>query len=175
MKKVYIYGLIDPSTNQLRYVGKTVDINRRYRRHINERFIHDSHKDRWIRKLIDNNLKPEIIILDIVSEVDWKFWEIHYISYFKHIGCNLTNGTNGGDQPPSTKGRRHLIESRIKMSNSKKGKPIPWLNGRKRSEEHKKKLSESLKGRSSPNKGKKFNEEWIINLSKGHNLQKKTS
>ena len=40
-------------------------------------------------------------------------------------------------------------------------------------ENHKKNLSNSLKGRVSPNKGKKLNDEWINNLSKGHELQKK--
>jgi predicted GIY-YIG superfamily endonuclease len=33
---VYIYGLVEPKTNTLRYVGKTTDLDRRLRRHINE-------------------------------------------------------------------------------------------------------------------------------------------
>lgn len=139
MEKVFIYILIDPLKNQIRYVGKTTDIKRRIRRHINERFLHDSYKDRWIRKLIDNNNNPEFEIIDIVSNNDWVYWEQFYISYFNFLGCNLTNGTIGGDEPPSTKGRKHTLESKLKMSNSKKGKPIPWLNnGDKRTEEHKK-------------------------------------
>jgi len=174
LKMVHIYGLIDPTTNQLRYVGKSVDINRRYRRHINERFIHDSYKDRWIRKLVNKNHFPELLIIDEVQEDEWEFWERHYISYFKCIGCLLTNGTDGGDQPPSTKGRKHTEESKNKMSKAKKGKPIPWLNnGQSRTKSHKQNLSKSLKGRISPNKGKKFTKEWKKNLSVGHNSQKK--
>lgn len=175
MNDVYIYGLIDSTSNELRYVGKTVNLNRRYRRHISERNLHDSYKDRWIRKLINNGHSIELVTIDIVNNNDWKFWESHYISYFKTIGCRLTNGTNGGDQPPTTKGRHHTEESKLKMSNFKIGKPIPWLNNSTpRSDSHKQNLSKSLIGRTSPNKDKLFNKEWCENLSKGHNSQKKT-
>ena len=78
---VYIYGLVEPKTNTLRYVGKTTDLDRRLRRHINERFNNNSYKDRWIRKLIDNNEKPEIVLIDFVNNNDWQYWEKFYISY----------------------------------------------------------------------------------------------
>jgi group I intron endonuclease len=171
---VFIYGLVQKNTNELRYVGKTTDINRRLKRHINERFLHDSYKDRWIRKLIDNNDEIEIIIIDLVEQTEWQYWEKFYINYYKFIGCNLTNGTNGGDQPPSTKGRKHTEESKLKMSNTKKGKPIPWLNnGKERSEKHRENLSKSLKGRQSPNKNKKFDEKRCKKLSEASTSKKK--
>jgi group I intron endonuclease len=174
MKKVFIYGLIDPISNQIRYIGKTNDIKRRLKRHINERFLHDSHKDRWIRKLIDSGNYPEIELIEVVPFENWIFWEKFYISYFKYIGGNLTNGTNGGDEPPSSKGRKHTLESRLKMSNTKKGKPIPWLNkGTKRSDEHRNNLSKSCKGRVSPNKGKIFNEEYRKKLSDSSTSKRK--
>lgn len=174
MKTIFIYVLIDPLTNQVRYVGKTTDAKRRLRRHINERFLHDSYKDRWVRKLLENDLIPEIEIIDEVLENEWIYWEQFYISYFKFIGSLLTNGTNGGDQPPSTKGRKHTIESKLKMSNSKKGKPIPWLNnGLKRSEKHRNNLSKSCQGRTSPNKGKVYSEELKKKLSKSSTVKRK--
>ena len=59
------------------------------------------------------------------------------------------------------------------MSESKKGKPIPWLNNdKKRTEKHRKNLSKSLKGRTSPNKGKTFSDEYKLKLSKSHKGQK---
>lgn len=173
MELVYIYGLVENKKNILKYVGKTTDIKRRIRRHITERFLHDSHKDRWIKKLINNNETIDIIILDEVPKSDWQYWEKFYISYYKYIGCELTNSTNGGDQPPSTKGRKHTEESKLKMSKTKKGKPIPWLNnGKERTEEHKKNLSKSLKGRQSPNKNKKFDEERCKKLSEASTSKK---
>jgi group I intron endonuclease len=173
-EKTYIYGLVEPNTNELRYVGKTVDINRRHRRHITEVNLHDSHKDRWIRKLLKSNHVPEIIVIDLVETNEWQYWEIFYIEYFKFLGCNLTNGTKGGDQPPSTKGRKHSETSRLKMSKSKKGKPIPHLNnGKERSLSHRKNLSLSLKGRTSPNKGLTLSDERKKLLSEGHNKEKR--
>ena len=176
MKKTYIYILSEPSTNQIRYVGKTKDPKRRFKRHISERFIHDSYKDRWVRKMVENGELPEITVIDTVEDVEWVFWEKFYISYFKFIGCNLTNGTEGGDEPPSTKGRKHTIESRMKMSNTKKGKPIPWLNnGIERTESHKKNLSISCKGRISPNKGNKYTDEFRKKLSKSSTVKRKVN
>ncbi len=171
---VFIYGLVEKNNNTLKYIGKTTDIKRRLRRHINERFLHDSYKDRWVRKMVNNNIDIDIIIIDYVEQKEWQYWEKFYISYYKYIGCKLTNGTNGGDEPPSTKGRKHTEESKLKMSKTKKGKPIPWLNdGKERTEEHKKNLSKSLKGRKSPNKGKKFNEERRKKLSQSSTCKKK--
>jgi group I intron endonuclease len=173
-KKVYIYGLVEKNNGTLRYVGKTTDIKRRFKRHINERFLHDSYKDRWIRKIISENNEIDIIIIDHVDQSEWQYWEKFYISYYKFIGCKLTNGTNGGDQPPSTKGRKHKEESKLKMSKTKKGKPIPWLNnGKERTEEHKKNLSKSLKGRQSPNKNKKFDDERRKKLSESSTSKRK--
>lgn len=174
METVFIYVLIDPESNQIKYVGKTTDITRRFRRHISERFLHDSYKDRWVRKLVDNGVVPEIEIVDEVDKSNWIYWEKFYISYFKYIGCLLTNGTVGGDEPPSTKGRKHTIESRLKMSNTKKGMPIPWLNnGKERTKEHRENLSKSCKGRISPNKGNVYTKEHRDKLSNSSTVKKK--
>jgi group I intron endonuclease len=176
MNTTYIYILSEPRNNLVKYVGKTKDPNRRLKRHISERFIHDSYKNRWIRKIVENGELPEITVIDTVEDEKWVYWEKFYISYFKFIGCELTNGTDGGDQPPSTKGRKHTIESRLKMSKTKKGKPIPWLNGGiERTESHKKNLSESCKGRISPNKGKKFTDEHKEKLSKSSTVKRKVN
>ena len=171
MNIIFIYGLIDPITNELRYVGKSVNPIVRLRKHISERNKHDSYKDRWIRKLINSGLKPELIILDEIYN-NWQYWEKFYILYFKSLGCMLTNGTLGGDEPPSTKGRRHSEQSKLKMSESKKGKPIPWINNKKRSEAHKKNLSKSCIGRVSPNKGKKYSDEHKFKLRNASTVKK---
>lgn len=174
ISKVFIYGLIDPDTNELRYIGKSVKPKIRLRKHISERNKHDSYKDRWVRKLYKEGKKPELLIIDEVLKSDWQFWEIHYISYFKGIGCRLTNGTIGGDQPPSTKGRKHTEESKKKMSDFKRGKPIPWLNnGEPLTNEHKNNLSKSLKGRKSEKKDKTYEE--FYGSEKADKIRKKLS
>jgi group I intron endonuclease len=171
--KVYIYGLIDPINNEIRYVGKSVNPIMRLRKHISERFKHDSYKDRWIRKIISNDTKPEIIIIDEVLNDNWCFWEQFYISYFKMVGARLTNSTIGGDQPPSTKGRKHSDETKKKMSQNKSGKPIPWLNEKPRSVEHQNNLTKSLKGKKSEKTGKTYEE--IYGVNEGIKLKVKLS
>jgi len=154
---VYIYGLVEPTTKELRYVGKSKDPKVRLRKHISERFKHDSYKDRWIRKMVDSESRPELIIIDEVLKEEWQYWEQHYIAYYRGLGVRLTNSTDGGDQPPSTKGRKHTEESKRRMSETKNGKAIPWLNnGEVRSQEHRDNLSKSCKGRVSEKKGKTY-------------------
>ena len=67
-ENVYIYGLVEKRTRYLRYVGKTNDINRRFRRHISERFLRDTYKDRWIRKLMERGNELEVVLIDSVKK-----------------------------------------------------------------------------------------------------------
>ncbi len=43
----YIYTLSDPNTNEVRYVGKTINIKRRYKQHLYDK-RQTSHKNSWI-------------------------------------------------------------------------------------------------------------------------------
>lgn len=86
-----IYTLSDPDTNEIRYIGKTVQ-NLKYRlsSHISQSKT-DSKKDHchcWIKSLLNNNKKPVINVLD---ESDDCNDEAFYINYFSYLGCNLTN------------------------------------------------------------------------------------
>lgn len=190
MKNIFIYGLIDTETNQLRYIGKSINPLVRYRKHLQESKKKLTYKDRWINFLIEKKYKPELLIIDEVDKDGWEFWEKHYIAYFKFIGCKLTNTTNGGENPPNIKGRKRTKEEIERISNSnlgkkrteetrknislaKKGKPIPHLNnGKERSLSHRNNLSLSLKGRKSPNKGKTFSNELKKKLSDASTVKK---
>jgi hypothetical protein len=59
MKNINIYKLIDPITNEIRYVGKTKNVlSKRYNEHIyRAKQGHDSHVYCWIRKLLKNKMK----------------------------------------------------------------------------------------------------------------------
>jgi hypothetical protein len=191
MKKIYIYGLVDVIKNELKYIGKSNNPQSRYRKHLQDSKKKISYKDKWIYSLLENNNKPELLIIDEVEEYDWEKWEKFYISYYKFIGCKLTNISEGGENPPSHLGRKKTkeeieklrvsnlgkkrsIETRKRISEAKKGKPILHLNnGKKRSLSHRKNISFSLKGRISPNKGKKYTDEYKKKLSKAHSHEKK--
>ena len=94
---VSIYGLIDPRDNQLRYVGKAINLSSRLRAHLSEARRWTDHKANWIKSILHDGLKPDIFIIEDVKESIWQETERFWISYFRYIGCNLINRTIGGE------------------------------------------------------------------------------
>jgi hypothetical protein len=110
-----IYGLIDPRTQELRYVGKTINpLPFRLSQHINDaaRGRVDIFRFRWINKLSRMGLKPDIFEIETVTS-NWQEAEQFWIAYFKSIGADLVNATAGGDGIHSHK---HSAATKAKMS-----------------------------------------------------------
>lgn len=136
MENTYIYVLIDPITNMVRYVGKTNNITQRYQAHLNRARKHQIHKKNWIEKLKKEGLKPIIEVIDVVPINEWVYWETYWISQMKTWGFDLINYTNGGDgctfgnQTSFKKGHKiwlgktHTFESKKKISENN------WQKGR---------------------------------------------
>jgi hypothetical protein len=97
MNYTNIYILIDPTTNEIKYVGKANNIKERFKNHKNRCRDSNTYKRHWINKLRLKGLYPELEVIDIVPMSEWHYWEKFWISYFKSIGCKLTNTTSGGD------------------------------------------------------------------------------
>lgn len=97
MSYTNIYILIDPISNEIRYVGKANNIKQRLDNHKNRCRDTNTHKRHWINKLRLNGLYPELEVVDKVLVSEWHYWEKFWISYYKSIGCKLTNVTHGGD------------------------------------------------------------------------------
>ena len=93
--KTFIYVLIDPFTNQVRYVGKADNLKNRLYNHVKS-LSKKTKKISWIKSLIKKGVEPEISDIDYVLKSEWEFWEMHYISLYKSWGFKLTNGDNGG-------------------------------------------------------------------------------
>ena len=97
---VKIYGLIDPRTNLIAYIGQTtLSLELRLKAHINSI---NSKKDKskrknWISSIVNSGKKICIELIDEVPKCDWEFWERHYIKLFKSCGAKLYNGTDGGN------------------------------------------------------------------------------
>jgi hypothetical protein len=116
----FIYGLIDPRTDEIRYVGKTTRGLHRVLAHgksIGVTKEKHTHKYRWIRSLKELGLSYKWSILEIVENVvsiddRERFW----ISHGRDSGWNLTNATDGGD------GARHSPEVLARMAAKKRGK-----------------------------------------------------
>lgn len=146
-----IYALIDPRTNGVRYVGKTIRTpQRRLRRHLARCYLDEAHthKNRWLRQLLAAGIEPVITVLETcASESELNAAEIRHIAECRARGILLTNATDGGD---GTSGWKATPESRARLSAALKGKPksaehrakiIALVTGRKASDATRAKLS----------------------------------
>ncbi len=171
LKKICIYLLIDPRYNNVRYIGQTNNISRRFREHLLEaKSGKNTHKNNWIMSLIKNNLKPEIEIIELdLNNSEGDFWEQHYISLYKSFGFYLVNKTNGGESKEeksrlkiSAKLKGHSMSeyTKQKLKESRKGK-TPWNKGLTKSDSRVKKYADK-------NIGKKHSEQTRRKISKSH-------
>jgi len=113
----YIYGLIDPRNDEIRYVGKTVNPKSRLSGHITEskdlEIVH--HRARWVRKLTSLGLKPKMIFLRACSSDEYEKYETEYIKIYS---CNrLTNSDETGQ---GNKNRKREVLDRQSESSGRK-------------------------------------------------------
>lgn len=137
--KYTIYKLIDPISDEIRYVGLTFnDLKQRLKSHCSEKS--SSHKSNWIKKLKSFGLKPiiETIEENISSYDEVCNREIYWIDKLKNDGHPLTNMASGGN-----KNKKMSDETRMLMSESAKNRRIKTYL----SESTKKILSEKSKKR----------------------------
>lgn len=135
MADIYkIYGIVNPKTDQVRYIGVTKNsLNRRLYEHRID-FIRTK-KTCWIQSMVKNNITPKIILLeDNLCKHEAFKKEIEYILLYKSFGANLVNLTLGGECPPNMKGIPRTDETKQKISKSNKiaqlGKRIGLSNGK---------------------------------------------
>lgn len=94
MKNIYsIYKLIDPITNDVRYIGVTTNSlkNRLYQHKYNSKKL-KTHSAKWINSLLKKDFSPIIELIEICDENNWEEKEKYWISYYD----NLTNHHIGG-------------------------------------------------------------------------------
>lgn len=150
-----IYGLHDPGTGELRYVGKTItSLSLRLRRHVSGAYrvrddrVSNSHLSNWVRSL---SSAPRILpILEDVPISDLNKREIEQIAKHRLDG-RLTNSADGGEGPtgvirsPEVRARLSRAHADVPLSDrhrtaiaaGMKGKPgIGYPRGRKQSAEH---------------------------------------
>jgi hypothetical protein len=174
--KFVIYGLVDPFTKKLRYIGKSTKGLRRARE------LHSAKCKSWIISVLNNFLVPIIVIFEQIDENDENAFrllnesEIRWIAKGRIDGADLTNicdggsGTNGFKWNEEQKrriseihtGRKRSLETGMRISASKIGKKrgppskeqcekqrVSMLgkNTGPKSEDTKRKISESLKNR----------------------------
>ena len=149
-------------TNKLNgkvYIGQSVDIDTRWRQHINAKDNYAIHNA--IKKYGKENFKFEVLLECPEDMLD--VWERDVIALYDCISPNGYNLTEGGE------GHHLSEETRLKMSEAKKGIHL--------SEETRLKMSESKKGRISNRKGVPCSEETKIkigNARKGKHFSEET-
>lgn len=85
----YIYGLIDPTTSQIRYIGRAKDPRKRFLEHMKDKT--DCEKSVWIRTLRTFNLTPMLVILEETTEAAAPLAEKQWIATGLNCYWELTN------------------------------------------------------------------------------------
>lgn len=175
-----IYGLRDPETKEVRYIGVTKRAKQRYSQHVYRRVT--SHKGNWILSLRARGLKPEFFVIREVPFSERETAEVETILQYRENGARLTNATAGGrgmlnasqetrekisrkskGHVLSEEGRRKVSEARraTKTSEEAKRKQSAAKKGKPLTEETKRKMSEARTGRV-------FSEESKRKISEAH-------
>lgn len=133
-----IYGLVDPRTQLVRYVGKSTSGLTRPRAHRSASGrAAATHSANWIRQLKSLGLDYEIVVLDQGSATELPALERWWISYGRASGWPLTNLTDGGE---GSVGATQSAETRARISAANRG--------RKRTPEFRARMSVIAKSRS---------------------------
>lgn len=116
-----IYALIDPRTDQIRYVGKTGQrLSYRRTQHMRRARMCDDnlHSLNWLRELLAEGMIPEVSILEVLSPgVDWQARERFWITHGFAEGWPLTNMTEGGEGTVSPSAELRQARSERMMDN----------------------------------------------------------
>lgn len=94
MGVIYIYTLTDPLTNEIRYVGKTIQKpEKRYTQHITSAKKRKTYVNIWIDDLLKDNLEPILNVIDHCVDCDWVGLEGGWVRKIYEENkrlCNLT-------------------------------------------------------------------------------------
>ena len=72
--KIHLYSLDCPITGKIQYIGKTINLEQRYKQHLREKKYNK--KCQWIRSLKSKGLKPTITKIESFDlEQNYDFWE----------------------------------------------------------------------------------------------------
>ncbi len=161
MTNSFIYGLVDPETQELRYVGQTMIGMRRFR---NGYRAYAAYCRNWLKNLKSRGLTPEVVILEETADLNQA--ERNWIAFGRALGCRLTNMTDGGEgtrlcgADNGFYGKKHDDETRKRMSEAKLGKKNPAHSAR-------------MTGRSGVRKGLRNKPASIEKLKQNHTGRKR--
>jgi len=183
-----VYGLHDPETGELRYIGQTVTtVKARLAKHVTPSQLRKhSYVARWLLGLVKQGQEPTWSVLaSAEDQEELDRLEVELIAQAREEGVRLVNLSEGGGgragwvTPPEVREKlrqsnlgkphpKHTPEWKAQMSKTMKGRNTNTAEhierlrqakvGIPRSEEVKAKISEAKKGISSHMKGKQHTE-----------------
>lgn len=128
---IYIYTLSNPTTKEVRYVGKTINIKRRYKQHLYDKRI--KHKYSWVQSLKNEGLKPLLTVIEVCDQTNWQEREKFWITQFDNLINFLDGGGTNYTKPTSEETKEKIRQANL---------------GKKKSEDHKNKLRNSANKKS---------------------------
>lgn len=174
MRKVFIYCLKDPVDDNIRYVGKTTNMKKRLRAHINRSRNNKYHSAMWISSLLKNGLEPKIELIEECLNCEWQERERYWIKYYGEL-FDLTNHLEGGEGC-ATYGRLGKPWSKQQHINNKKARVGLKINQNDKNGNRKKAIRKYFNSIKKPicqyNLDGDFIEEWesAVDAGKGLNL-----
>lgn len=163
MRRFLIYGLVDPRTDEVRYIGRSSSGLNRPKSEASRLKYEPGHKSNWIASLQALGLTYGIRVLEESADAaSLNGMERYWIAQAKGLGWRLTNMTIGGE---GATGAKRTAETRAKLAASKIGKPKSTMT--------REKVSAGLKAwwtsrTPEQRKRKPFTEEHLANLSRSH-------
>lgn len=88
---IEIYALCDPDDGTIKYVGKAVCSKKRLKSHLRDSRRRNTPVYQWIRSL---EKAPELKVLEVVFEYEWKDAERRWIEEYRGQILNLAKGGN---------------------------------------------------------------------------------
>lgn len=178
MSKYIVYGLTDPRSGLIRYVGKSAKGLRRPRDQVHHAPRENNYKAKWIRQLLRLGLDYGIAILEVcITPEELSEAEKKWIAKLRNDGLPLTNLTDGGEgmcgHHPSPEHLKKMSETtKRQMSDPANREHLRQLNlGKKHSPEARAKMSEAQKRRSPPSSATRAK---LSKASKGRKRSKET-
>lgn len=114
---VEIYGLFDPDTDALRYVGKANNAKARLTKHFDEARRCSRPLHNWLRKLLSEKKAPVLRVLETVPKEQWEEAEKRLIAHYRQ-SCQLLNVADGGSMPSQTKAQRQKCAKTLNKANA---------------------------------------------------------
>lgn len=145
MKPVFIYALCEPGTRTVRYIGQTLNPEKRFREHVWHSRKRRTHLGNWIRELQRRGVRPNLVVIREVPYSDWPEAERSFIRIARGLGMRLVNSTEGGEGVvPTSETRKKLRERwsiQRRMAQAERMRRVSEGNrGRSFSKEHRDKL-----------------------------------